>query len=64
MTHDLEVAYSFDSGLTLMAGGQNFTDETPDRNPGAAAGVGNKYSQFAPLGFNGAFWYGRVSYDF
>ena len=63
-THDIEIAYSFDNGLTLMGGGQNFTDETPDKNPGAADGVGNKYSQFAPLGFNGAFWYGRVSYEF
>ena len=63
-TADVEVAYSFDNGLTLMGGGQNFLDETPDKNPGAAGGSGNKYSQFAPLGFNGAFWYGRVSYDF
>ncbi|MEH6634587.1 MAG: TonB-dependent receptor [Halioglobus sp.] len=63
-THDIEVGYSFDNGLTVMGGGQNFTDETPDKNEGAAAGVGNKYSQFAPLGFNGAFWYARVSYDF
>ena len=63
-TADAEVAYSFDNGLTIMGGGQNFTDETPDKNAGAAAGVGNKYSQFAPLGFNGAFWYARVSYEF
>ncbi len=64
MTHDIEVAYSFDMGVTVMAGGQNFTDETPDKNPNGADDSGRKYSQFAPLGFNGAFWYGRVSYDF
>ena len=64
MTNDIEVAYSFDNGVTVMGGGANFLDETPDENKGAADGVGNKYSQFAPLGFNGAFWYGRVSYDF
>ena len=64
MTHDVEVAYNFDNGVGLMIGGQNFTDETPDENKGAAAGVGNKYSQFAPLGFNGAFWYARASYSF
>ena len=63
-TMDAEVGYSFDNGLTLMFGGQNFTDETPGDNPGAATGVGNAYSQFAPLGFNGAFYYGRVVYDF
>ena len=64
MTHDIEVGYSFDNGITLMGGGQNFTDETPDKNPTGADDSGRKYSQFAPLGFNGAFWYGRVSYDF
>ena len=63
-TADVEVGYSFDNGLTLMAGGQNFTDETPDSNPTGAEDSGREYSQFAPLGFNGAFWYGRVSYDF
>jgi iron complex outermembrane receptor protein len=63
-TSDVEVAYSFDNGITVTGGGQNFMDETPDKNKGAADGVGNKYSQFAPLGFNGAFWYGRVGYAF
>jgi iron complex outermembrane receptor protein len=66
-TADIEVGYSFDNGLTVMAGGQNFTDETPDRNPLGGdpdVGLGRKYSQYSPLGFNGAFWYGRVSYDF
>jgi len=63
-TMDTEVAYSFANGVTLMFGGQNFTDETPDENPRAAMRVGNAYSQFAPLGFNGAFYYGRVTYDF
>ena len=64
MINSLEVAYSFDNGITVTGGGNNFLDETPDDNKGAAAGVGNKYSQFAPLGFNGAFWYGRVAYNF
>ncbi len=64
MTNDIEVAYSFANGITVMGGGANVLDETPDKNKGAADGVGNQYSQFAPLGFNGAFWYGRVSYDF
>ena len=33
----------------------------PDENPGAAAGAGNKYSQYTPFGFNGGFWYARLS---
>jgi iron complex outermembrane receptor protein len=32
-------------------------------NPGAASGVGNRYSQFSPFGFNGAFYYLRLKYD-
>ena len=63
-TVDLEVGYSFDNGLTLIGGANNVTDETPDDNEGAADGVGNAFSQFSPLGFNGAFYYGRLVYDF
>jgi iron complex outermembrane receptor protein len=64
-TVDAEVGYTFeDLGLTVVAGANNITDETPDDNRGAADGVGNAYSQFAPLGFNGAFYYGRVIFDF
>ena len=47
-----------------MAGGQNVFNHYPDENPGARAGVGNLYSQYTPFGFNGAFWYGRIKYDF
>ena len=63
-TLDAEVGYSFDNGLTLIGGANNITDETPDDNIGAADGVGNAFSQYAPLGFNGAFYYGRLVYDF
>ena len=38
--------------------------EHADLNPGARGGVGNSYSQYTPFGFNGAFWYGRLEYDF
>ena len=62
-TLDLEAGYSFAAGLSLIVGSHNITDETPDENPNAAAGVGNRYSQFSPGGFNGAFWYARVIYD-
>ena len=41
-----------------------YRNETPDRNPNAAAGVGNQYSQWAPGGFNGRFIYTRLIYDF
>jgi iron complex outermembrane receptor protein len=60
---DLEAAYAFTDALTVVVGAQNAFDETPDENPGAASGVGNRYSQFSPFGFNGAYWYARVRYD-
>lgn len=60
---DLEAAYSFNDSLTVVLGAQNALDEVPDENPGAAAGVGNIYSQFSPFGFNGSYWYLRLRYD-
>lgn len=61
---DLEAAYKFNKNLSLVIGAQNAFDQTPDENPDAAAGVGNKYSQFSPFGFNGGFMYTRVKWDF
>ncbi len=60
---DVEGAYTFNDNWTGVVGVQNIFDETPDENPGAAGGVGNRYSQFSPFGFNGAFWYLRLRYD-
>ncbi len=62
-TMDAEAGYSFNNGVTLVLGGTNFTDETPDRYQGATQ-FGNRYAQYAPLGFNGAFYYGRLVYEF
>lgn len=59
---DAEVAYDFNENITVTLGGQNIFDETPDDNPGAAGGVGNRYSQFSPFGFNGAYYYVRLGY--
>jgi iron complex outermembrane receptor protein len=61
---DAEVAYTVKSGLTFIVGAQNLFDEYPDENPGGAAGAGNRYSQYTPFGFNGGFWYGRLTYRF
>jgi iron complex outermembrane recepter protein len=61
---DLEASYNLRKGITLVAGGQNVFNHYPDENPGARAGVGNLYSQYTPFGFNGAFWYGRIRYEF
>jgi iron complex outermembrane receptor protein len=61
---DIEAAYTFTNAITLVVGAQNVFDQAPEENPNAAAGVGNRYSQYTPFGFNGAFWYGRLKYDF
>ncbi len=61
---DLEAAYDLTADITLSLGGQNVFNTYPERNPFAADGVGNRYSQWTPFGFNGGFWYGRVSYRF
>jgi iron complex outermembrane recepter protein len=59
---DLEAAYTWRENTTIVLGMQNALDETPDENPSAAAGVGNKYSQYSPFGFNGGFWYLRLTW--
>jgi len=60
---DLEAAYNVSDALMVVVGAQNALDETPDENPGAAGGVGNRYSQFSPFGFNGSFYYLRLRYS-
>ena len=63
-TLDMEIAIDLGNRLTLAFGGQNVTDEYPEKHPFATTTLGNQYSQFAPLGFNGAFHYARAVYDF
>ncbi|MYH27833.1 MAG: TonB-dependent receptor [Acidobacteria bacterium] len=58
---DLEVGFPF-SDFTLSVGAQNIFNTYPDENPGAVAGVGNRYGQFGPFGFNGGYYYTRVSF--
>ncbi|MCY3741451.1 MAG: TonB-dependent receptor [Candidatus Poribacteria bacterium] len=61
---DLETSYTVGAGLTLTLGGRNILNTFPDENPNAAGSVGNKYGQFSPFGFDGAFWYAKVGYSF
>jgi iron complex outermembrane receptor protein len=60
---DLEVAYNLNENSTIMVGGNNVLDEAGDTLHDETA-YGNKYSQFAPMGFSGAFWYAKYSYNF
>lgn len=61
---DLEAAYTLNDSTTFVLGAQNAFDTFPSENVGARSGVGNRYSQYTPFGFNGAFYYARVKYDF
>ena len=61
---DLEAAYNITEKAILSVGGNNILNTFPDENPGAAGGVGNKYSQFSPFGFNGAFYYVKLNYTY
>ncbi|NNF61211.1 MAG: TonB-dependent receptor [Gammaproteobacteria bacterium] len=60
---DAEAALRMENGWTFTLGANNLFDEVPDENPGAAGGVGNRYSQFSPFGFNGMMWYLRAKYE-
>jgi len=74
---DVQIDYRVrDSGITLTLGANNLFDVTPDRNligqarGGSIPGIVDSDGIFqfsrrsAPFGFNGGFYYGRVSYDF
>jgi len=63
---DVEVRYTFLDHYTVAVGGENVFDEYPeDEKIGFLAGNwGTKYAITSPFGFNGAFWYARVSASF
>ena len=60
---DLETQYVAATGLTITLGGKNILNQYPDENLNATV-IGNKYGQFSPFGFDGAFWYARFGYSF
>ena len=61
---DLETGISFgDDASSIAIGVQNILNTYPDEHELAADRTGNKYSQFSPFGFGGAFWYVKYSYS-
>ena len=60
---DLEVAHSFLDDWTLTAGAQNVLNTYPGEFSGASADSGQRYGEFSPFGFNGAFLYTRLTYS-
>ncbi len=63
MVVDLELSYTLNENSSVMLGGNNVLDEAGDTLHDPLS-YGNKYSQFAPMGFSGAFWYAKYSYNF
>ena len=60
---DLELGIPFGDNLKLSLGGENVLNTYPEVNQYGAQTVGNKYGQFSPFGFNGAYYYVRLNYS-
>ena len=62
---DLELSYRITRQVTLALGGNNVFDRYPDRSyAGNTLGGALPYDYVAPIGMNGAFYYGRVAFTF
>ena len=58
---DFEVDYSIGKGVSIAGGAQNALNNFTDISPRQYA-IGQQFSQAAPFGFNGAYWYTRLNY--
>ncbi|PWB81005.1 MAG: hypothetical protein C3F11_16395 [Methylocystaceae bacterium] len=62
---DLEIGYDFDFGLHAAVGGNNVFGVRPDVAPFPARFFNaNVFSNFAPFGLNGGYYYARASLKF
>ena len=59
---DVELGIPMPHNTSIAIGVQNLLNTYPDENPGGADGVGNRYGQFSPFGFNGSYYYLRFNY--
>ena len=59
---DVDATYALSDGLDLGVGVENALSTFPAENPYAELTTGNRYGQFSPFGFDGAYAYGRVRY--
>ncbi len=63
LTVDAEVTYNFSDNYSVALGASNLFDELPDENEWADV-LGAKYPTTAVMGFNGGFYYARLTYNF
>ena len=61
---DLELGIPLGEHVSLSLGAENLLNTYPDVNPYGSKTVGNQYGQFSPFGFNGSYYYTRLSYSF
>lgn len=61
---DAELGYQINDALSVSVGAQNLLDEYPDEYPNPAANSGQIYPEQSPYGFNGGFYYLRVTQSF
>ncbi len=62
-TVDVELNYSFSDNYNIAVGANNLFDEVPDENRWADV-LGAKYPTTTVMGFNGGFYYARLTYNF
>ncbi len=58
---DVEASVPLLEAITLAFGAQNVFNTFPDMSPNATS-VGERYSEYTPWGFNGAYYYLRLSH--
>jgi iron complex outermembrane receptor protein len=61
---DLEAAYQVTEQLKVMLGGRNVTDEYPDKDELGDDCCGRIYDSGATVDWQGAYYYGRVTFEF
>ncbi len=61
---DVEAAYQVTEQIKVMVGGRNITDEYPDKDELGDDCCGRLYDSGATVDWQGAYYYGRVTFDF
>lgn len=62
---DLEASYKLNDMFSVAVGGNNVLNTYPDKEQNAVLRfLGVNYALTSPFGFNGAFWYARVTASF
>ena len=61
---DVEAAYQVTEQIKVMVGGRNITDEYPDKDELGDDCCGRIYDSGSTVDWQGAYYYGRVTFDF